>query len=180
MDVGMFQTPFVRPERTAKQVFDWAIRQAVHADKIGFSEYWVGEHATLNWESIPSPELVIAAAASQTKRIKLGPLAHLLPYHHPATLAIQTAWLSQILEGRYMLGVATGAYPTDAALAWRDRHEQEPCDDAGIHSHLMEKVWHAEPFQDEGDILEGGLSGAQPRETGPRCKTMGRQGRRWR
>ena len=86
MKIGMFQTPFLRPERSAKQVFDWCIRQAVHADRIGFSEYWVGEHATLDWESVPSPELVIAAAASQTSQIKFGPLAHLLPYHNPAML----------------------------------------------------------------------------------------------
>ena len=57
-------TSYVRKVRMwIGQVFDWAVRQAVHADRIGFSEYWVGEHGTLNWEGIPSPELVIAAAA---------------------------------------------------------------------------------------------------------------------
>ena len=55
MDVAMFQTPFQRPERTARQVFDWAVRQAVDADQAGYKEYWIGEHATLNWESIPNP-----------------------------------------------------------------------------------------------------------------------------
>ena len=156
MKIGMFQTPFVRPERTPKQVFDWAVRQAVHADKIGFSEYWIGEQATLNWEGIPSPELVIAAAASQTSQIHFGPLAHLLPYHHPATLAIQTAWLSQILEGRYMLGVATGAYPTDAAL-------RGISDLSGNHAmmleaiDIMERVWKAEPFQMEGKYWNAGF-----------------------
>jgi alkanesulfonate monooxygenase SsuD/methylene tetrahydromethanopterin reductase-like flavin-dependent oxidoreductase (luciferase family) len=163
MQVGMFQTPFVRPERTPKQVFDWAVRQAVHSDKVGFSEYWVGEHGTLNWEGIPSPELVIAAAASQTDRIKFGPLAHLLPYHHPATLAVQTAWLSQILEGRYMLGVATGAYPTDAALRgitdMKKNHEMmlEAID-------IMERVWKAEPFQFEGQYWDAGFPEDNPKK----------------
>jgi alkanesulfonate monooxygenase SsuD/methylene tetrahydromethanopterin reductase-like flavin-dependent oxidoreductase (luciferase family) len=161
MKIGMFQTPFLRPERTAKQVFDWAIRQGVYADKIGFSEYWVGEHATLNWESIPSPELVIAGLASQTSRINLGPLAHLLPYHHPATLAMQTAWLSQILEGRYMLGVANGAYPTDAAL-------RGITDMSVNHSMMLEaigimhKMWKGEPFQFEGKFWKAGMPEAQP------------------
>lgn len=156
MKIGMFQTPFVRPERTPRQVFQWSLRQAVHADKIGFSEYWVGEHGTLNWEGIPSPELVIAAAALQTEQIKFGPLAHLLPYHHPATLAVQTAWLSQILEGRYMLGVATGAYPTDAALRgitdMKQNHEMmlESID-------IMERVWKTEPFQFEGKFWNAGF-----------------------
>ena len=163
MQVGMFQTPFVRPERTPKQVFDWAVRQAVHADKIGFSEYWVGEHGTLNWEGIPSPELVIAAAAAQTSQIKFGPLAHLLPYHHPATLAVQTAWLSQVLEGRYMLGVATGAYPSDAALRgitdMSKNHEMmlEAID-------IMERVWKAEPFEFEGQYWNAGFPENDPKK----------------
>lgn len=160
MKIGMFQTPFVRPERTPRQVFEWAIQQAIHADRVGFSEYWVGEHGTLNWEGIPSPELVIAAAALQTKQINFGPLAHLLPYHHPATLAVQTAWLSQILEGRYMLGVATGAYPTDAAL----RGITDMSKNHGMMLEaidIMEKVWAAQPFQHQGEYWNAGYPEAE-------------------
>lgn len=163
MKVGMFQTPFVRPERTPKQVFDWAVRQAVHADRIGFSEYWVGEHGTLNWEGIPSPELVIAAAAAQTSQIKFGPLAHLLPYHHPATLAVQTAWLSQVLEGRYMLGVATGAYPTDAALRGiTDMSRNHAMMLEAID--IIEKVWKAEPFSHQGEFWNAGFPENDPKK----------------
>ena len=156
MQVGMFQTPFMRPERSPRQVFDWAVEQAVHADKVGFSEYWIGEHATLDWESIPSPELVIAAAASRTSRIKMGPLAHLLPYHNPATLAVQSAWLSRILEGRYQMGVATGAYPSDAAL-------RGVTDMSGNHAmmleaiDIMQQVWKGEPFQHQGRFWNAGF-----------------------
>ena len=161
MKIGMFQTPFLRPERTARQVFQWAVQQAIHADRIGFSEYWVGEHGTLDWESIPSPELVIAAAAFQTQQIKFGPLAHLLPYHHPATLAVQTAWLSQVLEGRYMLGVATGAYPTDAALRGiTDMGKNHAMMLEAID--IMERVWKNEPFQMEGQFWNAGCPASDP------------------
>lgn len=152
----MFQTPFMKPDRTPAQVFDWAVRQAITADEVGFTEYWVGEHATLQWESIPSPELVIAAAARQTKNIKLGPLAHLLPYHHPATLAVQTAWLSHITEGRYQLGVSAGAYPTDAAL--------RGIEDMSVNHKMlfesidiMEKVWAQEEYNDSGQFWKHGF-----------------------
>jgi alkanesulfonate monooxygenase SsuD/methylene tetrahydromethanopterin reductase-like flavin-dependent oxidoreductase (luciferase family) len=162
MKVGMFTTPFVRPERTPKQVFDWAVSQAVTAEAAGFSEYWVGEHATLNWEGIPSPELVIAAVASVTKKIKLGPLAHLLPYHHPATLAVQTAWLSQILQGRYMLGVATGAYPTDAALRGiTDMSKNHAMMLESID--IMQKVWKNEPFEFKGQFWNAGYPASDPK-----------------
>ena len=166
----MFQTPFLRPERSAAEVFDWCVRQAIVAEDAGFSEYWVGEHATLDWESVPSPELVIAAAARETTRITFGPLAHLLPYHHPATLAIQSAWMSQLLEGRYMLGVATGAYPTDAALrgitdlSVNHRMMLEAID-------IMERVWKAEPFHYEGEFWKAGYpeapKGKHLRDTRP-------------
>lgn len=161
MKIGMFQTPFVRPERSPKQVFDWAMRQGVYADKIGFSEYWVGEHGTLDWEAIPSPELIIAALAAQTSQIKMGPLAHLLPYHHPATLAIQTAWLSHVLEGRYMLGVATGAYPTDAAMRGiKDMSKNHAMMLESID--IMEKIWKGEPFEYEGQFWNAGLPTSDP------------------
>lgn len=156
MEVGMFQTPFLPPERGPAEVFDWAVQQAVAADKAGFSEYWVGEHVTLNWEAIPSPELVVAAAARETSRIKLGPLAHLLPYYHPATLAAQAAWLSHILKGRYQMGVAPGAYPTDAKLrglndmAQNHRMMQESVK-------IMEMVWKGEPFAYQGEFWSAAL-----------------------
>lgn len=156
MEVGMFQTPFLPPERTPSEVFDWAVDQAVAADKAGFSEYWIGEHITLNWEAIPNPELIIAAAARKTERIKLGPLAHLLPYYHPATLAAQAAWLSHILKGRYQMGVAPGAYPTDAALrGFSDLSKNHKMMQESVQ--IMEMVWKGEPFEYKGEFWSAGL-----------------------
>lgn len=156
MKMGMFQTPFIGPERTPADVFDWSVRQGVVADQVGFTEYWIGEHATLNWEAIPNPELIVAALAQQTRQVKLGPLAHLLPYHHPASLAVQTAWLSHILKGRYMLGVAAGAYPTDAAVRGLDGiGENHKMMFEGIE--IMEKIWEGKPFKFEGKYWKAGL-----------------------
>jgi alkanesulfonate monooxygenase SsuD/methylene tetrahydromethanopterin reductase-like flavin-dependent oxidoreductase (luciferase family) len=156
MEVGMFQTPFLPPERTPSEVFDWAVDQAVAADKAGFSEYWIGEHITLNWEAIPNPELIIAAAARKTERIKLGPLAHLLPYYHPATLAAQAAWLSHILKGRYQMGVAPGAYPTDAKLrGFSDLSKNHRMMQESVE--IMEMIWKGEPFEYKGEFWSAGL-----------------------
>ena len=161
VDVAMFQTPFMPPERTARQVFGWAVDQATMADQAGCTEYWIGEHATQSWESIPNPEAVIAAAALGTERIKLAPGAHLLPYHHPATLAIQIAWLTQVLEGRYILGVGAGAYPADGAL-------RGLTDLSGNHRmvvealSIMERVWRGEPFHYEGEFWKAGFPAEDP------------------
>ena len=60
-----------------------------------------------------------------------------------------------------MLGVANGAYPTDAALRgvtdMKPRHEMmfESID-------LMRKVWKGEPFQEQGKYWKAGYPEADP------------------
>ncbi len=157
MESGLIHIPYMRPERTSRQTFDWALANAREADQAGFTEFMVAEHSTQLWECIPTPELVIAAAAPQTERIKFAPMAHLLPQHHPATLAIQTGWLSQILEGRYFLGIGAGAYPqasylhgiTEADLPTVPARVREALD-------IMEKIWKREPFLYNGQFWNAG------------------------
>jgi len=157
----MFQTPFMPPGRSPREVFAWAVDQAVVADRAGLSEYWIGEHATQAWECIPNPELVIAAAARETERIILAPGAHLLPYHHPASLALQVAYLTQLLEGRYILGIGAGAFPADAALrGMTDLSENHAMVLESLD--LMHKVWAGEPFQETGRFWKAGFPQEDP------------------
>lgn len=156
MKFAMFQTPFMRPSRSPRVVFDWAVDQAVVCDRVGFTEYWIGEHATMLYESIPNPELVIAASARDTENIKLCPGAHLLPYHHPGTLAAQVAWLSHVTEGRYILGIGAGAYPSDGAV--RGMKDLSANHQMMMESlELMQKVWAGEPFHAEGEFWSAGF-----------------------
>ena len=60
---------------------------AEHLDKLGFDEFWCGEHHSTGWEVIASPELFLAAAAERTHNIKLGTGVVSLPYHHPFNVA---------------------------------------------------------------------------------------------
>lgn len=158
MKCAMFHTPFVKPERTGKQVFDWSLELAKVADKTGYSDFMIGEHYTIAWENIPSPDVVIAAAATVTERVRFAAMAHLLPYHDPATLAIRIGWLSQVLEGRLFVGIAPGAYWSDATLhGWDNvgdlRDPMLECIE------IMEKVWAQEPFQFRGKHFKGGFPG---------------------
>ena len=83
---------------------------------LGFEEAWIGEHFTAAWEPCPAPDLLIAQALLRTKRIRLGPLSHLLPFHHPLELAHRIAYLDHMAEGRYQLGVGIGVLPIDHSL----------------------------------------------------------------
>ena len=155
MDFALFNPPYNLPSRSPREVFDWAVRLGVFADSVGFTEYWVGEHATLGWEAIPSPELVLSALVRETETMRLCAGAHLLPYHHPATLAAQTAWMSHLTEGRYILGVGAGAYPRDAALrGFKDLSQSHAMFLEAFD--IMEKVWSGEVFEHEGRYWNAG------------------------
>jgi limonene 1,2-monooxygenase len=45
---------------------------AEQVDRLGYDEFWCGEHHSTGWEVIASPEMFLAAAAQRTHRIKLG------------------------------------------------------------------------------------------------------------
>lgn len=160
MDTGLIFHPYMRPGRTARQTLEWGVQSSVAADKAGFTSMMISEHASQIWENIPNPELIIAAAALQTKTIKFAPMAHLLPHQHPTKLAMTIGWLSQILEGRYFLGIGAGAYPAASYMHGirGEAQETERLNDMVRESlSIMEKIWAREPFFFEGKYWDAGF-----------------------
>ncbi|MBD1551511.1 LLM class flavin-dependent oxidoreductase [Pseudomonas typographi] len=158
MQTGLIFHPYMKPGRTARQTFDWGVQSAIAADKAGFSSMMISEHASQRWENIPNPELIIAAAALQTETIKFAPMAHILPHQHPAKLAIMIGWLSQILEGRYFLGIGAGAYPQASYIhGIKGGEDTKFLNDMVRESlQIMEKIWKREPFFHEGKFWKAG------------------------
>jgi alkanesulfonate monooxygenase SsuD/methylene tetrahydromethanopterin reductase-like flavin-dependent oxidoreductase (luciferase family) len=116
MKFGALLMPSHPPERSIRDGQRWDLKDLERLDALGFEEAWIGEHFTAAWEPCPAPDLLIAQALLRTKRIRLGPLSHLLPFHHPLELAHRVAYLDHMAEGRYQLGVGIGVLPTDHSL----------------------------------------------------------------
>lgn len=116
MKLGALLMPSHPPERSPWDAQRWDLEEIERLDTLGFDEAWIGEHFTSSWEPCPAPDLLIAQALLRTKRITLGPLGHLLPYHHPIELAHRVAYLDHLAQGRYRLGVGISALPTDHQL----------------------------------------------------------------
>jgi alkanesulfonate monooxygenase SsuD/methylene tetrahydromethanopterin reductase-like flavin-dependent oxidoreductase (luciferase family) len=85
-----------------------AVELAVHAESAGFDHFWVGEHHFHHSGAVPSPPVVLAAAASRTRRLRMGPLVAVLPLHDPVRLAEEYATLDRLSDGRLELGVGSG------------------------------------------------------------------------
>jgi alkanesulfonate monooxygenase SsuD/methylene tetrahydromethanopterin reductase-like flavin-dependent oxidoreductase (luciferase family) len=116
MNLGAFLMPSHPPERSIRDGLSWDLEEIERLDGYGFQEAWIGEHFTSEWEPCPAPDLLIAQALLRTRRIRLGSLGHLLPYHNPVELAHRVAYLDHMAKGRYQLGVGVSALPTDHQL----------------------------------------------------------------
>lgn len=99
-------------------------------DRLGFDEFWCGEHHSTGWEVIASPEMFLAAAGERTHRINLGTGVVSLPYHHPYHVAQRIVQLDHMTNGRAILGTGPGALPSDAhtlgidPMLLRDRQDE--------------------------------------------------------
>jgi limonene 1,2-monooxygenase len=119
-------------------------------ERLGYDEFWCGEHHSTGWEMIASPELFLAAAAERTNRIMLGTGVVSLPYHHPYMVAQRIVQLDYQSRGRVIFGSGPGALPSDAhtmgidPMTQRDRQDEA----MGVIKRLFEG---GDPFTYESD-----------------------------
>lgn len=123
---GIFLAPFHRLGENPTLALARDMELLEWLDWLGYDEAWIGEHHSAGWELIASPELMIAAAAQRTKRIKLGSGVTSLPYHHPLLVAQRFVQLDHMTRGRAMLGCGPGALTSDAHMLGIDAVTQRP------------------------------------------------------
>lgn len=156
MDLGYFMMPAHPPERKPYDFNQYDLQSLRWGDELGVVEAWIGEHFTVNWEPNPAPDLTIAQALLQTKRIKLGAGAHLLPYHHPVELAHRVAFLDHLAQGRLQLGVAAGGHQGDFMAFGVDGANGENRVMMREALDIMLGIWAAEgEFKYEGKYWKG-------------------------
>jgi alkanesulfonate monooxygenase SsuD/methylene tetrahydromethanopterin reductase-like flavin-dependent oxidoreductase (luciferase family) len=105
------------PYPLAKQHFDRKVAARTYAehleaweeiDRLGYDGVGFNEHHTSPYGLMNSPNLLAAAAAQRTKRLKLLIYGNLLPLHEPLRLAEELAMLDCMSNGRLISGFARG------------------------------------------------------------------------
>ncbi len=130
MKFAAFLAPHHLPGESPALQLQRDLDLTTHLDRLGYDEFWCGEHHSTGWETIGSPEMFLAAAAMRTGRIKLGTGVTSIPYHHPFHVAQRIVQLDQMSMGRAILGTGPGALPSDAhtlgidPMLLRDRQDE--------------------------------------------------------
>ncbi len=100
------------------------------ADELGFARYWVAEHHGTPMLACASPEVMIAAIGSLTRRIRIGSGGVMLPHYSPLKVAETFSILSALYPDRIDLGIgrAPGTDHSTAFALQRDRRQPAPDD----------------------------------------------------
>lgn len=124
MRISVLDTTPVPSGSNAAQAVQNSIDLARHADTLGLTRYWLAEHHNAGSLACPAPEIMIAAVAAATSRIRVGSGGVMLPNHSPLKVAENFRVLGALHPGRIDLGVgrAAGTDPK-TALALRQSKE---------------------------------------------------------
>jgi luciferase family oxidoreductase group 1 len=88
---------------------DESIRDTValaqHCETLGYERFWLSEHHSLPTIVGTAPEVLLAAIAARTQRIRLGSAGIMLPHYSPFKVAEQFRVIDALAPGRVDLGV---------------------------------------------------------------------------
>ena len=118
------------------------------ADACGFAHYWFFEHHMSPTAPMPAPNLMIAAAAARTRRMRLGNMVNVLPYRHPLLLAEEVAMLDQFTGGRLDVGIGRGGKASEYQSFCLDPADSRAMFRESIE--VMQRIWADEIFTHKG------------------------------
>ncbi len=116
------------------------VELGVQAESLGYDAFWIGEHHCSDY-IVSSPQMVLSAIASRTRRITLGTAVSLLPTNDPVRLAEDFATLDLLSEGRAQISFGSGFTEHTFALFGKD--SARSAEIGAEHLELLEHLWNS-------------------------------------
>jgi alkanesulfonate monooxygenase SsuD/methylene tetrahydromethanopterin reductase-like flavin-dependent oxidoreductase (luciferase family) len=130
-------------------------RLCTEAEEAGWDGVFVWDH--VRWREpvvdVADTQITLAAIASATERIRLGPMVTPLARRRPAKVARETATLDRLSDGRLTLGVGLGSdrFGSEYSITGEevdDRRRARMLDEA---LEILEAAWSGEPVHHRGE-----------------------------
>ena len=147
MKLGMFMMPVNDHRRDTHTVLKEDVEIAVACDRLGFDEFWIGEHYTTLSEPVTCPFMFLSNLIARTERMKLGTGVVNLPQRHPVQTAAHAALLDHLSDGRLILGVSPGGLVSDFEM-FGVTDLQVRREMAGEAIETVLKLWSTDPPYD--------------------------------
>ena len=136
------------PGLTHAEVVHRELEQMEWTEELGFDAIWLTEHHFIDYGLSVDPATLASAAASRTRRIRIGLAAAILPFHHPLRLAEQMALIDIISRGRLDVGVGRGNRPAEFTGYHIPQQESRERFDEAVD--IMLRAWTEDHFSHAG------------------------------
>ena len=113
---------------TPREALHCSLDLAQHAERLGYTRYWVAEHHNMAGIASAATSVVIGYLAQGTKTIRVGAGGIMLPNHSPLQIAEQFGTLESLYPGRIDLGLGR-APGTDQVTVRAMRRDPRASDD---------------------------------------------------
>jgi len=117
MRFGTFFFFQAAPGLTHKEVVHRELEQMEWTEELGFDQIWLTEHHFIDYGLAVDPATLATAAASRTRRVRIGLAAAILPFHHPLRLAEQLALVDIISPRGGWTSASAGAIAPRSSVA---------------------------------------------------------------
>src|SRR3954462_5170400 len=81
---------------------------AIAAEEVGFDSIWLGDHLLYEDRGPWEVWTLMAALASATSRVTIGPLVACAGFHPPGLIAKMASTIDEISDGRFVLALGAG------------------------------------------------------------------------
>jgi alkanesulfonate monooxygenase SsuD/methylene tetrahydromethanopterin reductase-like flavin-dependent oxidoreductase (luciferase family) len=105
---AIFQNPGHAHGVSDYSVYRADMALALAAEGLGFDSVWGGEHHFTDYSMSPDPVQFLAFIAGQCRRVRLGTMVVVLPWHDPLRVAEKIAHLDALSDGRVIFGIGRG------------------------------------------------------------------------
>ena len=123
MRFGHLTQMIERGNMIAQERYKQLWRELQLCDELGFDFGFTAEQHFS--QMMPSPAVYCTGGSACTKRIRLGPMGYVVPFHEPIHIAEEAAILDNVLDGRLELGLVPGIIPSHFRMVgadWENRN----------------------------------------------------------
>jgi alkanesulfonate monooxygenase SsuD/methylene tetrahydromethanopterin reductase-like flavin-dependent oxidoreductase (luciferase family) len=148
MKWGTFSLSQVPDLSRVPENFETDFEQFKLAEELGFDTIWIAEHLFSSYGVVTSTQVLAAALAKATTRIKIGMAVVVMPFNHPLRTASDFALVDILSKGRLLFGAGRAYQPHEFdGLGIPMEDSREMFEEA---MEIMLKAWGDEPITHEG------------------------------
>jgi alkanesulfonate monooxygenase SsuD/methylene tetrahydromethanopterin reductase-like flavin-dependent oxidoreductase (luciferase family) len=148
MRLAIWSTTTPRQNSTHAELFRRQLDEIELAERIGIDQIWFYEHHLNPSAPVPSPNLLIAAAAQRTGRIRFASMVNILPFRNPLLVAEEAALLDNLTGGRLDMGIGRGLRPPEFDAFDVDQQRSREMFLEAFD--VIRRVWADEEFEHRG------------------------------